>query len=363
MISNRVTSTSPRSVIFSAGITGRARKASCRNGSSSVTPQRPCGGRAGSPARRAPSSKGGPATSAPPRAGAVRRGCARRGAIRRIRPRSPTAGFRGQRHVGVIDADTGDVVMIVADGARHPPRPEPESPHEARGRCCPVFSRCRFHQPSRSARGRGRGRGVWSPSSMGIGSVRWSVRIWPGRMPMTSVSSRFLRRYGSCRRSHAGRLHRVAPDGVHAARAAIGPGGHRAPGAETRATRQSSTDDSATISRAGPVRRGRGPSARRPQLPIATPRDRPRAAARRGRQGADHVVEMPVLMDVERVHGRRCRGTCRPEVRSVSSGGEGMEVLRHGTLPDQHAHAALELSRAPLRPKVASCSVRMPAAT
>jgi hypothetical protein len=28
----------PRSVIFSAGITGSARKASCRNGSSSVTP-------------------------------------------------------------------------------------------------------------------------------------------------------------------------------------------------------------------------------------------------------------------------------------------------------------------------------------
>jgi hypothetical protein len=71
MISKRVTLTMPRSVIFSAGITGSARKASCRNGSCSVTPSE-AAARADrelhAPPRNCPGSSG------PPRARPVRPG-------------------------------------------------------------------------------------------------------------------------------------------------------------------------------------------------------------------------------------------------------------------------------------------------
>ena len=128
--SNRSTSTMPWSVIFRCGITGRHRKASCRNGSSSVTP----------------SDRGGGAQRDQPVAHHLER-------LKAHQPRDGQRQFgqnpppldhdepaldlpqpvRRQRHVGVIGAHHRDVVMVVADGRGDGAALQPEALDEARG--------------------------------------------------------------------------------------------------------------------------------------------------------------------------------------------------------------------------------------
>jgi hypothetical protein len=89
----------------------------------------------------------------------------------------------------------------------------------------------------------------------------------------------------------------------------LGPGARgegrvrdRAPPAQTTILRPAGRGCRAPPGRrACPARSGRDPSARRPRPPRATQRGRPPAAGSPRNQRADHVVEMPVLGDVERV--------------------------------------------------------------
>ena len=168
------TSTSPRSVIFSDGITDSARNESVMNGASISTPcsaSRSC--RPSSPSATSSSGRSESSPAIGSASSPTHRAPARddEPAAQLLRPRG------AQRHVGVVDADDDEVVRVVGDGRGERARGAARSRARARGPTRPVpwwrsitaiFARSRA------------GSATTCPSATVGASASASVISWPG---------------------------------------------------------------------------------------------------------------------------------------------------------------------------------------
>ena len=176
--SNASTSTSPRSVIFSDGITESARNESVMNGASIVTPcsaSRSCSASRPSATCSSGASESSPAigSASSPRTSPSR--ATTSPAAERLRAR------RAQRHVAVVHADHDEVVRVVGDGRREraasspKPRtsPRPTRPVPWWRSITAIFARSRA------------GSATISPSRTSGASTPWPVISWPGSISIT----------------------------------------------------------------------------------------------------------------------------------------------------------------------------------
>ncbi len=117
----------PGSVIFRCGITGRHRKATCRNGSASGQPARAASRSACSAARTVsngssahqPSDRQASSASTPP-------------ALHRDEPAAESrSDVHRDRHVRIVRADHADVVAVMPDRGRDRAARQAEAVHEA----------------------------------------------------------------------------------------------------------------------------------------------------------------------------------------------------------------------------------------
>ena len=203
---NASTSTSPRSVIFSDGITDSARNDSVMNGAPISTPcSRSRSWRCSSPSATSSSgaSESSPAigSGSSPTHLAVARDDQPAAELLRAR--------RAQRHVAVGDADHDEVVRVVGDGRRERARVQPEPAHEPEPDAARPVVALDHGDLGQVALGSAT---TW-PSSIG-GSEPAPVISWPGSMSITRT--RVGRARDVERDRH--RAHRVAQRGRHAPR-------------------------------------------------------------------------------------------------------------------------------------------------
>ena len=169
------TSTSPRSVIFSDGMTDSARNDSVMNGASIATP---CSrSSACSASRRLGDVSSGLVARAARRSAAPARRAPRRRGRRPGRRRAPAPRDRAQRHVGVVHAHDDEVVRVVRDrrGERAAAQPEPAHQPEPDAPRARGGARSRRSSPGRAPGRRPRGR----PRRAACSSPA-PVISWPG---------------------------------------------------------------------------------------------------------------------------------------------------------------------------------------